>query len=325
MNADGSSYRYVFTLFQEFTPEYQEKHKVSPIDHLTSEQLERFLHETSKVWSFQLEKTQKQRLHYQGRFSLFKRKTKKQLLKLFLDFYGGLSPNNDTLACKHFMTLLTVDKEQDTEASFKYTKKSESRVDGTFRCYPPIYTGNDLEIMSQTDPKYAWQTQLDSILKSDFSDRKVIVIYDPVGGRGKTKWIKRHLFLNEYSQFISVENNVSQILAALAAGNPKQTYLLDIPRAKRPRESWYELFRLCENLKNGLISSTFYGRYNMTMFNSANVILMTNYDILSDVEFMDQLSADRWEIYTIRDFAGKTYLSLETNDGIIDIRPDGIF
>jgi len=328
---ESKKYRYVFTIFRSFTDEYSSKHKVSHLSSFTPDELERFLFEISKAWSFQQEETQAGRVHYQGRMSLIQKKTKKQLLHAFVTYIDGVLLNGDP-GKHHILSLVTVASEQDEVASFKYTKKDDSRIPGTFRSYPRIYSGKDLEMMDSSVPKYNWQAQLDYLLATiESSDRQVIVIYDPKGGRGKSKWCKRRLFYHEDSMLLAVENSAQQSLAALSTSPAKSLYLLDVPRAKRSKESWSEIFRLCETLKNGLLTSTFYGKYSCSMFDTCTVVLMTNYPIYEDPELFEQLSHDRWLCFSIdsswdrRDnsieLIEKTYLTQKSEGAIINLVP----
>jgi len=332
MTVESGKYRYVFTLFRTFSDEYMAKHKVDHLSSLTPDELVGFLSANSKAWSFQQENTQSLRVHYQGRMSLINKKTKKQLLHLFADYVGNVLLNGAP-GKHHILSLLTVSPEQDAEKSFKYTKKSESRIPGTFCSFPKIYSGKDLEMMDFTMPKFHWQKQLDYILfhmKNVQNDRQVIVVYDPKGGRGKTKWCKHRLFYHEDSLLVAVENSCQQTLAALSGAPSKDTYLLDVPRAKRSAEGWSEIFRLCETLKNGLLTSTFYGKYSLSIFETCTVVLMTNYNIYEDQDLFAQLSHDRWLCYRIDsswdrrnddiELFEKTYLTQISEDGIMSLR-----
>jgi len=326
---ESKKYRYVFTIFRSFTDEYLSKHKVSHLSSFAPDELERFLFENSKSWSFQEETTQEGRIHYQGRMSLIQKKTKKQLLQEFGSYIDATILNGEP-GKRHILTLVTVSPEQDETASFKYTKKDASRIPGTFRSFPRIYSGKDLEVMDATNPRYYWQQQLNHIIATmPPQDRQVIVIYDGKGGRGKSKWCKHRLFYHDDTMLLAVENSAQQTLAALTTQPSKAVYLLDVPRAKRSKESWSEIFRLCETLKNGLLTSSFYGRYSMSMFDTTTVILMTNYDIYNDQELYEQLSHDRWLCFSIDsswdrrndsiEAIEKTYLTQKTGDAIINL------
>jgi len=299
MTQDSSKWRYVFTIFDDFTEEYKLKHNlISAYQLVTIEMLEAFLTEHAKVWSFQQEYTAGQRVHFQGRLSLRKKKTKKLFLKMFVDWIMVTRsvPLNYAM---HWLTLVTVSPEQDFVNSFKYTKKDESRVPGTFRCFPPIYDGRDIECMDSTNPKYAWQAELDKIILNSESDRTVIVVYDPVGGAGKSKWIKKQLFYNSNAIYVPIENTLERTLAALANQPAKSLYLLDVPRGNRTTNSWFDLFKLCENLKNGMLTSSFGGKYAINLYDTATVVVMTNVDIKSDNVLYSQLSSDRWKLLKI--------------------------
>lgn len=330
--SESKKYRYVFTIFRSFTPEYIIKHKVAQLSSFTPDQLERFLFETSKAWSFQQERTQADRIHYQGRMSLIQKKTKKQLLREFADYIDAHILNGAP-GKHHILSLVTVSAEQDEVASFNYTKKDASRIPGTFCSYPKLYSGKDLEIMDSSNPKYYWQCQLNYLLSTlEQSDRQVIVVYDNEGGRGKTKWCKHRLFYHDQdSMLVAVENSAQQTLAALSTSPSKSLYMLDVPRAKRSKESWSEIFRLCESLKNGLLTSTFYGKYSLSVFDTCTVVLFTNMNIYEDPDLFGQLSHDRWLCFSIDsswhrrensvELYEKTYLTQMSKGRIIKLSP----
>lgn len=305
MSQDTSKFRYVFTIFDDFSDEYKLKHKAGSAAGLMKiEMLEKFLTENGKVWSFQQEHTQGQRLHFQGRLSLFKKVTKKLLLANFkLFFQKNFNAPMDMMT--HWLTLVTVAPEQDQGRSFLYTKKDASRVPGTFRSFPPIYDGRDLELMSSTNPKYQWQRQLDNLVMLEsaagcFDDRHVVVVHDPLGGAGKTKWIKKEIFFNPDALYVPIENTLERTLAALTSQPPKRLYLIDVPRGNRSKQSWFDIFKLCEALKNGILTSSFGGKYSINLYSTATVVLMTNMDLYADGDLYSQLSVDRWMLYNLK-------------------------
>jgi len=328
MNQDTSKFRYVFTIFDDFSAEYKLKHKASSVAGLlTIELLEKFLIENGKVWSFQQEHTQAKRLHFQGRLSLFKKVTKKTLLANFrMHFFKSLNIPMDLIT--HWLTLVTIAPEQDQGRSFIYTKKDASRIPGTFRSYPPIYDGKDLEIMN-TSPRYAWQSELNNLVAYEcaaggLADRHVIVLHDPLGGAGKTKWIKRQLFYNPEALFVPIENTLERTLAALTSQPPKKLYLIDVPRGTRSKQSWFDIFKLCENLKNGILTSSFGGKYAINLYGTATVVLMTNVDLYADGELYSQLSVDRWMLCSLKRYPFEDRVELTNTiniDYTFDSRP----
>jgi len=325
MTQDSSKWRYVFTMFTDFTPEYKLKHTLnSTTPTITVDEMEAFLIEHAKVWSFQQEYTVGQRVHFQGRLSLRKKKTKKLFLKMFVEWFMAIKGVPLTYAM-HMLTLTTVSPEQDFVNSFKYTKKDESRVAGTFRSFPPTYDGRDIETMDSTNPKYEWQAQLDKIIKDSDSDRTVIVVYDPVGGAGKSKWIKKQLFYNPNAIYVPIENTLERTLAALASAPAKSLYLIDVPRGNRTVNSWFDLFKLCENLKNGMLTSSFGGKYTINLYNTATVVVMTNIDIRQDDLLYRQLSSDRWNVFKIARYPFSEEVTLtwenESSYNEMDSRP----
>jgi len=328
MNQDTSKFRYVFTIFDDFTEEYKLKHKASSLErYLTIELMEKFLQENGKEWSFQQEHTQAKRLHYQGRVSLFKKVTKRVLLSNIKTWFMANTCVPVVMAT-HWMTLVTISPEMNQARSFLYTKKDESRVPGTFRSYPPIYDGRDIELMINA-PRFAWQLSLDNLVVRESAggvgaDRHVVVIHDPLGGAGKTKWIKKQLFFNPFALYVPIENTLERTMAALTSQPAKQLYLIDVPRGNRSKQSWFDIFKLCENLKNGILTSSFGGKYSINLYNTATVILMTNMDIYKDGEMYSQLSVDRWILCTLKRYPFDDRIDLTTSfelDYTMDSRP----
>lgn len=118
----------------------------------------------AKKYSFQLELGKEAgRLHFQGRFSLPKKKSIKNVLDLI------------TKTGVHRGWQLHIDRERSDEStSTLYTKKSETSIPGTFisseKLYAASYRPDDLFLENDPSGQFRWQHQLEAHLNAPFWD-----------------------------------------------------------------------------------------------------------------------------------------------------------
>ena len=130
------------------------------------------------------------RRHYQGRFKLLSRKSKKALLIIFSEIF---STSNLTLQVE-----LAYD-------SSSYCEKFETRIGG------PWYAGLAGYLSEKENMKLdlkKWQSQILDLItgryQNYFRDRKVIWIQDMLSGQGKSTFI-RYLASNEKNLGMGIE------------------------------------------------------------------------------------------------------------------------
>ena len=228
------------------------------------------------------------RKHYQGRFKLLTRKSKKVLLK---DFSNIFETSNLT-----FQAEIAYD-------SSSYCEKSETRIGG------PWYAGLEGYVSEKRNMKLdlrKWQEQLLKLITGEhqgyFRDRKVIWVQDIVGGHGKSTFI-RYLAINERTLGMGIEklpidrpDRVRSAVIKLSKKKNIDLYMFDFTRTRGEETKFNDLFEVIEEIKNSYIVDIMYGNFNRAFLKPAMVIIFTNEDISN---FSKYLSLDRWEAFTI--------------------------
>ena len=132
-----------------------------------------------------------------------------------------------------------------------------------------------------------------SIKKAD--PRKIISILDRNGNHGKSSFFK--YLLIENSDDVGRVGYVSagQLRSRAMNMGPKKIYIIDLARTKSKGDSGLDILSTIEDLKSGLVISTFYGRANSLIMDPPTIIISSNYEF--DYE---SLSKDRWLVYEIR-------------------------
>lgn len=256
------------------------------------------LREIAKKWVFQLEQGQvdrvvaaaaastpsategetKQRRHWQIRLSLVAKLRKSGVIKLL----------KGTVLEDAFPTPTT----RGQRDGFDYVMKTATRIAGSWRDgaeeekreEPPQIKGKAL---------FKWQEQCrDNLMRpiTDVERRKVNVLYDPVGGIGKSifkamcKW-KGWAAVPPY--FKEIKDTMAYALAT-----PSSAYLIDVPRdafGKKLKDFWAGI----ENLKDGVAYDVRY-KYRENLQDNPKMWILTNK--MPDKAWM---SRDRWVVWMV--------------------------
>lgn len=250
-------------------------------DLLTLSEINKFMKDNCKKWAFQLEKSDTGYVHWQGRFSLIKKRLKKPLMSMF--------PVDKV---PHYLEPTVKENHQE---EFFYAMKKDTRVEGP-------YTDKDNEkvyIPSQYlllhDKLYDWQKFL---LECPVDERKIICVYDPVGNHGKsTLSAIAELYYNgidlppisDYKELVAVACNIVQ---SQGDYDKPRTFLLDMPRSL-PKKDLQGMYAAIEQMKKGKLFDMRY-KYKSVWIETPKIIVFTN--VLPDV---DLLSHDRWQFYKL--------------------------
>jgi hypothetical protein len=141
---------------------------------------------------------------------------------------------------------------------------------------------------------YPWQEQVIQLLNGKADDRKVVYIYDPQGGNGKS-YLAKWIYLNYCHVVIcggkenDVFNQLNGMLEDIPPDDEIDVIILDVPR------NGYVNYQLIEKLKNGLLYS---GKYEggVCIFEPPHVVIFSN-----EAPKLDQFTKDRWNIVQISD------------------------
>lgn len=255
-----------------------------------SETLLKFLRSNAKKYAFQLEQGDTGYRHWQGRISLIKKRNKSQLLKLFEAMLAN-APNY----------LEPTSKANHNEAFF-YALKEDTRVGEIFadEGHKKILGINEVYIPRQFRNKVLYPYQqfiLDSANVPE--DRKINVIVDPVGNRGKS-FITAIAELMHDAIDIPMSLDFKELIGAVCnicmdrgTRNPKLMFF-DMPRAVDKRVL-SGLYSALEQIKKGKLYD-FRHHYKYWWIDSPQIWVFTNQEPPRDL-----LSADRWNIYCINE------------------------
>lgn len=175
-----------------------------------------------------------------------------------------------------------------------YCQKTEGRLNGPWY-WPPAhkrYRGQDI---IQLEDMHPWQKAMhDSTVYCNPHPRHLNCIVDRKGNTGKSVFAKMMVYL--YPDEVCVVPlglSAQQIKTALVSQGMKKIYLIDIPRNNK---SIIDLMDCIEELKRGLVISSFYGKFNQLMMPRPHIILFSNH-----MPKMKLLSMDMWKVWTINE------------------------
>lgn len=201
-------------------------------------------------------------------------------------------------------TCVQIDRVQGTwEQAKEYCSKKDTRVSkDTYKREngAKVYEGSDIKFLSERENRYPWQNYVyDKIFEDNSSnikdpdDRTIIWIQDSQGNTGKSKFVKYCCFSNNTCTKISF-GSASQLRSGLISTGVKKVYFIDIPRTLGVDDSMNNILSAIEDLKNGFLTSNFYGNSSQLMMEPPHIIIFTNMECPQE-----KLSSDRWHIYNI--------------------------
>lgn len=256
-----------------------------------ADSLNRFLEEEYELFVFQKEKGEEtEREHYQGAFKTKIRARQGTLLKKFTEQFGPQLTKGLTLnrMCGDWSENVAYCTKEDTRVGDKYYSSVSLRK----------YSGRDLKIFEENI--YPWQQDL---LKKIFTqgkthikdpdDRKIYWYTDTNGNCGKSKFVKYLCFNNPSITKLSF-GTAAQLRSSVVAAGPRKIYLIDIPRTLGSDDSLSSVISVLEDVKNGFVVSSMYGRNDVLMMDPPHIVCFSNQECPIHL-----MSLDRWEVYTI--------------------------
>lgn len=225
---------------------------------------------------FQLEKGEEEgRLHFQCNLRLKEKMSqtdlRERLKSILRDYYGA--------GC---MTLRPTSNLKKAEF---YCMKDETRVSGPWLFPSNTYIGQDL-----ITEWYPWQKSIFDLVMKPPHDRKIILICDCGGNKGKSLLAKT-LGYRHGACVIPLGLSSSQMKSAIVDAGPNEIYLLDLPRNNK---SFQDIFDTIEELKRGFVISSFHGKLKSLYMSRPHIVCFTN-----DWPNLSLLSFDMWDLYTI--------------------------
>lgn len=255
----------------------------------SEKELIKFFESHSSDYVFQKEKGEEtEREHYQCAVKFRSRKRKSTVINLIeKDFPQGVAA-------------FQVDRMYGTFAeAIEYCTKEDTRVG-----YPvsniPLYSGADIAFLEEQTRRFPWQVALleklciqNSLHLKAADDREIIWITDTYGNSGKSKFTK-YMCLHCRNTTKIAFGTSSQMKSSVIDAGPKSLYLVDIPRTLGFDEDMSSLFSSIEEIKNGFLVSSMYGKNKQLFMDPPHVIVFTNQQCPRG-----KLSIDRWTEYYI--------------------------
>ena len=242
-----------------------------PEDRATQQEINSWMREYCKKWGFQLEEGEETGYHHwQIRFSL---KTKQ-----------GLAWVKKTWMTKECYISPTCSDNRD---NFHYVEKEETRIMGPWT-HEDIRIPSDIRRIQELWP---WQEELKDLMLITGNDRKVYVVYDPVGNNGKTTFV-RYMGCNKLAAKVPIMNNARDIMRCVMGRKKSTGYMVDMPRALK-KEKMLQFWSAIEEVKNGYAFEDRY-EFKEEYFDPPNVVVFTNH-----IPELEMLSEDRWVFFKI--------------------------
>lgn len=238
-----------------------------------------------KKWTVQKEQGDSGYVHYQGRGSLFKKRRFEETKKLCAQI--GWEDVH-----------LTPSSTNSQKGVCFYTQKEDTRVAGPWTDddeQEEVYIPRQYQGIS--DRLLPWQQVVwDSA--DVFDTRTINLIYDPLGGNGKSTIAsvmdlhKRGIDLPPMNDAEKLIQSVADILMARRLRQPNVVFI-DLPRAMDKRRLG-GLYTAIEQIKKGKVYDTRY-QYKEWWFDSPQIWVFSNIE-----PDLSMLSADRWKVWTIK-------------------------
>jgi len=264
--------------------------------------LTKFLREFCTSYAFQHEEGEKTgRTHLQGYFSTKIRKRQPSLIREFKAFFELMEKETGAY---YSIKDLTIQRMMGSkEEAIAYCTKTDTRVDPpeTFGVQQS-YDASDLDIFKKENVLYEWQKRLMKILfindvqykLSEPDDREIIWIYDTYGNSGKSKFVKHICYELEQEACKLPFGTSAQLRSACISAGPKELYFIDVPRTLGKEDRIYDIISVIEDIKNGFVVSSMYGKHEQLMFKPPHIVVFSNMQCPPG-----SLSGDRVKEYSI--------------------------
>ncbi|MEY3223766.1 MAG: Bovine faeces associated smacovirus 5 [Cyanobacteriota bacterium] len=175
-----------------------------------------------------------------------------------------------------------------------------------------------LEKFENQEYWYAWQKDIyykifdenSNIIESD--SRKIISIIDDEGKKGKSSFLKWICYSHPKECIKLGFGSSSQLRASVLNNGPKRCYFIDLPRTAAKEDKLSNLISVVEEIKNGHVMSTMYGKGGSLIMPHPHIFIFSNKALK-----YDSLSKDRWEIYKVTDDFKLKQINVKGSSGML--------
>lgn len=254
----------------------------------SKEEVIKIFEQISLTYVFQLEKGEETgRLHYQCAIKLKLRRRKSTLINVI----------RSALLKEHQWQFTPM--YGSWEEAFDYCTKADTALEPPVTNLP-YYVGSDIKFLEDVSKRYPWQEYLlGELFASSLStfktpdDRKIYWIYDPQGNSGKSKFTKFLVLHNSLCCKVPF-GTATQLRSSIISMGVKRLYIVDIPRTLGRDDDINSVITVLEDLKNGFVVSSMYGKNAQLLMDPPHVIVFSN--MICPIE---KMSSDRWILLTI--------------------------
>lgn len=227
----------------------------------------------AKSFVFQKEEGDSGYIHYQGRMSLIKKRTKFQLLKLFENPPNYLEPTCNP---------------EFTKGEAFYQMKIDTRIDGPWTDKDEvIYIPRQVREMGQLRP-----FQQHIVDDADiWNTRTINLIYNQSGNVGKSRLVA-YCRAHKIGRALPPVNDCKDLMRMVCDMPTAKLYLFDMPRSMN-KERLFQFYSAVESIKDGYAYDDRY-HFKEKSFDCPNIWIFSN-----NLPDFNYLSMDRWKIWEI--------------------------
>lgn len=243
--------------------------------------IKKLLEEFCKIGTFQKEESPETNyLHYQGRVSLNKKLTLKQLIKSTPETLKGIHWSITSNNCK----------------GDDYCTKEYTRIDGPWILHKEEeYIPRQIREIKEL---YEWQkTVIDKL--NIWDKRSINMLYCPYGNIGKSTLIG-YVRAYKLGRALPPVNDYRDMLRMVCDLPVSKNYFVDMPRALK-KDKLGSFYSAIETIKDGYAYDDRY-TFKEKIFDCPNIWIFSN--ILPEFEL---LSTDRWKIWIVENNELKIY------------------
>ncbi len=286
--------------------------------------IKELLRECCDRYVFQAEITGDSNFHFQGRVNL-KTKCRWRTSTFRKELENIVDP--ETGKC-YFYDIYTSPTNSNCR-NWNYVTKPETRLFGPW-ADRPVFQGKSIYNRNQLR---GWHCELLDLVenhnKDGYSWRKIHHVLDVHGSNQKSSFA-RYLMYNHANDVGMVNSfgTASQLNSSLVSMGARKMYIIDLPRSfselvekekkvSKPGEedkfvtvsyrtwhkNWPEMANVIEQLKNGMLLCTMYGKSDLLLMDPPTVIIFSNWPLENKPGH--RFSADRLEVM---DLSSKKYM-----------------
>lgn len=268
---------------------------------LPEEILDKSLKELCDSYVYQVEKGEKTgTVHLQGYLCTKIRKRQKSLLNDLERICQEMTASQTVVG--YYVQDITIERMQGTQdQAIAYCTKTDTQIRKPKKFgILTQYEASDLKIFDNSAKWYPWQKDLMEILFDkdltlrEPNDRTIIWVHDLMGNSGKSKLVK-HVCYNYPEEACKLAfGSSTQLRSACISAGPRKLYFVDMPRTLGKEDDISEIISVIEDIKNGFVVSSMYGKYQQLMFDPPHIVVFANVFCPGGA-----LSGDRLDQYTI--------------------------